>query len=463
MVDTKNNNRILFILFVGVLMGALDISIVGPAMPSIRESIKTDSQSLSKIFSIYVLFNLIGISLMAKLSDIFGRRKIYVLAISIFALGSLVVALSKDMTVLLIGRGIQGFGSSGIFPVASAVIGDIFPPEKRGRTLGLIGAVFGIAFIIGPIIAGTLLLYFTWNILFIINLPIILGLIWLSLKYLPNVPVGKKGGFDWKGILLLAVFLVSFLLGIDKIHFAHFYSSFISWSVFPLFIIAIIAFILFLVVENTAKTPVVKTQVFYSTQIRVAGILALGTGIFQSSFVFIPEYAVNLFKVSSSTASFMLIPVVTAIAISSPISGRLIDKIGSKFVIIPGLVFTGTGLFLLSFAHNSLFVFHTAGVFIGMGLAILLGSSLRYIMLNEVSPIDRAATQGIITIFISIGQITGSEFIGALVDLNQTRTSGLQKAFFYMAIISILFIITSLLLKTRKEEIETISLNQATI
>jgi MFS family permease len=141
-MDKKSNRRVLAILFTGVLMGALDISIVGPAIPSIEEKLLVEPRLLGWIFSIYVLFNLTGVSLFARLSDIFGRRNIYIVSLGIFALGSLIVSVSENFDTLLIGRAVQGFGASGIFPVASAVVGDIFPPEKRGRVLGLIGAVY---------------------------------------------------------------------------------------------------------------------------------------------------------------------------------------------------------------------------------------------------------------------------------------------------------------------------------
>ena len=118
-----------------------------------------------------MLFNLVSTPLMAKLSDSFGRRSIYVMDVTIFAAGSLVVAFAPSFAFVLIGRAIQGLGAGGIFPVASAVIGDTFPPEKRGRALGLIGAVFGLAFLIGPILGGVLLLA-GWRWLFLINLPI---------------------------------------------------------------------------------------------------------------------------------------------------------------------------------------------------------------------------------------------------------------------------------------------------
>lgn len=147
------------LLLIGVLMAALDISIVGPAIPSIEKTLWVDEQLLSWIFSIYVLANLTGIPLMSKLSDVYGRRNIYILSVLLFGLGSIIVAISDTFWTLMVGRLIQGFGASGILPVASAVVGDIYPIEKRGRMLGLIGATFGIAFMLGPVIAGIFLKY----------------------------------------------------------------------------------------------------------------------------------------------------------------------------------------------------------------------------------------------------------------------------------------------------------------
>ena len=190
--NKRSNRNILLVLFVGVLMGALDISIVGPAIPSISKDIAVSQRLLGWIFSIYVLFNLVGISLFAKLSDRFGRRNIYMLSVLLFAVGSLIVALSHTFDMLMVGRAVQGFGSSGIFPVASAVVGDVFPPEKRGRILGLIGAVFGLAFIIGPVLAGTMLSFFSWNSLFLINLPIAALIMWGSYRILPNKSIERN-------------------------------------------------------------------------------------------------------------------------------------------------------------------------------------------------------------------------------------------------------------------------------
>src|SRR5262245_34307413 len=136
--DDRTRQRILGVLFLGVLMGALDIAIVGPALPAIERSFGIDARAAAWVFTVYVLFSLIGTALMAKLSDTFGRRAIYILDVALFAAGSLVVALAPRFGVLLCGRAIQGLGGGGVFPVAGAVIGDTFPPEKRGGALGMI-------------------------------------------------------------------------------------------------------------------------------------------------------------------------------------------------------------------------------------------------------------------------------------------------------------------------------------
>jgi EmrB/QacA subfamily drug resistance transporter len=411
-MDDKTNKKLIALLFVGVLMGALDISIVGPAIPSIERNLQIDARFSGWIFSIYVLFNLMGISLFARLSDIFGRRIIYIIAIAIFAIGSLWVSLSENFEFLLIGRAIQGFGASGIFPVASAVVGDIFPPEKRGRILGLIGAVFGLAFLMGPFIAGILLHYFSWNLLFIINLPVSAVLIYYSFRILPAVPTVAVSKIDWGGIIFLGITLATFTYAVNSIKSAE-TSAFLSDpQVIIAFVTSIISLILLLIFEKKAGNPIIKLSFFTNRQIIIAGIIATVTGLVQSCFVFIPKFVVDTFAYAPSKASFMLTPFVLATAIGSPLFGRMIDKYGVKRIIMTGLVLLSAGFFILPFSGGSHPLFYLGGSLIGLGLSVLAGSSLRYIILNNTSSEDRAVSQGMLTIFISVGQLFGTALIG---------------------------------------------------
>ena len=409
-MDQKKNRSIIILLFIGVLMGALDISIVGPALPSIEASLGVHGQYLGWIFSIYVLMNLIGVSLFARLSDIHGRRNIYMLALTIFGLGSLWVAMSHDFHSLLIGRAIQGFGASGIFPVASALVGDLYPPEKRGQILGIIGAVFGLAFMIGPFIAGILLKYYSWNILFLINIPVTLVLIYYSRKLIPSVPSGKIGAIDWTGIASLGIFLTSLTYGLNTL------SGLGSGDPYTIsaFLVAILSFIFLIRTEKRTPFPIIELSFFQNRQILIASFLAIGTGTMQACFVFIPKFVVESFQVTVSAASFMLVPFVLATAIGSPIFGKMIDSYGVKRIVIIGLMFCTMGFLLLSVSTSSRVLYYASGVMVGLGMSVLSGSSLRYIILNNTSQEARATSQGMLTILISLGQLIATALIGLI-------------------------------------------------
>jgi EmrB/QacA subfamily drug resistance transporter len=448
------NNKVLALLFFGVLMGALDISIVGPAIPSISEALKVAQKDLSWIFSIYVLFNLVGISFFAKLSDLYGRRSIYMITLAIFGTGSIVVSFASNLDILLIGRAIQGFGASGIFPVASAVVGDQFPPEKRGRVLGMIGAVWGIAFIIGPILAGTLLTFFKWQVLFLINIPIVIVLIFFSSRLLSSDRVETANQIDWKGILLLGMFLASLAFGVNSFDPKDGINGIASVQVWPFLLASLVLLALLYFLEKKTTYPVINPRLFKSKQIRIVGFIAMVTGLFQSAFIFIPNLAVLSFEVDSSTASFMLLPFVIATAIGSPIFGRLLDKVGSRLIILIGLTLSASGLFLIGLSGESKNLFYGSGVLIGLGLSVLAGSSLRYIMLNEVGVHERAITQGVLSIFISVGQIVGSAAITTVAAQELLPAAGYRRAFYLTAILMLITFILALRLKAKSEEIQ---------
>ena len=220
-MDSQQSNghepdKVLRVLFIGVLMAALDISIVGPALPAIQRTFGADERGLSWVFGIYILFQLVGAPVMAKLSDREGRRAVYVACVAVFAAASLLVATSPTFAVLLAGRAIQGFCAGGILPVASAVIGDTFPAERRGRALGLIGAVFGVAFLLGPLVGG-ILLRWGWQWLFLLNLPLAAVVTWQAARVLPTQRHPTDLPIDWLGIGLLSVMLAALAWGISAL------------------------------------------------------------------------------------------------------------------------------------------------------------------------------------------------------------------------------------------------------
>jgi EmrB/QacA subfamily drug resistance transporter len=460
LVDNKTRNNILLVLFFGVLMGALDIAFVAPALPAIQKSFGVDERAIAWIFSIYVLFNLIGTPLMAKLSDALGRRAIYVLDLALFAVGSLAVAFSPTFAVLLVGRAVQGFGAGGIFPVASAVIGDTFPAERRGRALGLMGAVFGLAFLIGPIVAGVILLALSWHWLFIVNLPIALAVIAASLRVLPATRPARRRAFDLPGMIVLALALAALAFGVNQINTSDFVSSLLSLNVLPFLVAAVVLAPLFVFIERGARDPVVRVSLFNSRQIALASILSVGAGLGEAAIVFVPTLVVVAYGVTEYTASFMLLPAVLAMAVGSPLSGRILDRAGSKVVVLGGATLIGAGMILVSVLPTNLVAFYAGAVLVGLGLSSLLGATLRYIMLNEAPVTERAAAQGVISLSTSLGQLIGAALVGALAASMGGGVVGFAAAFLVVGLVFLLLLLLGLGLKGRAAELETVRRNE---
>ena len=183
-------------------MGSLDTGIIGPVLPSIEQSFHLTSRESSWIFTLFVIFFMIGSPVMAKFSDFYGRKKIFLLDVILFGIGSFLIAFSFNIESIFLGRIIQGFGCGGLFPVAGAFIGDAFPLEERGRALGIIGSVFGISALGGPLV-GAALIPFGWNWCFTINIPISIFLIIFAWKVMPELGDKRKLKIDYLGIVNL--------------------------------------------------------------------------------------------------------------------------------------------------------------------------------------------------------------------------------------------------------------------
>ncbi len=433
-------------------MGALDIAIVGPALPAIQKSFNLTTREASWVFNIYLLANLVSTPLMGKLSDMMGRRKIYILNLIIFAIGSAVIISSYDFTVMLIGRAIQGIGSGGIFPVASAVIGDTFPKEKQGSALGMIGAVFGLAFIIGPII-GALLLMISWHLLFAINIPIAIVLIFFSIKLLPSKQLADKLNFDWQGAIILMIILFCFAFGFNKFEATDMINSLLSANVLPFIVVTLVLLPILYKIEKNHQSPIVNLKFFESKQLILTYFVAFGAGLGESAVMFMPSMAAQVYNVSASAASFMLIPMILGMFVTAPLAGRMIDKLGSKIIIIIGVIILSVGLFTLAFAGSEKIGFYFSGILIGIGLAALVGSPLRYIMNHETSSEDRASGQSILTISTSSGKIMFTALAGALIAGLGGGISGFQITFTILAIVISITLIAALNLKSREAEV----------
>lgn len=455
-MDDKQRNKTLVLLFFGVLIAALDVAIVGPALPAIQTEFNADTRAMAWVFNIYVLFLLVSTPLMAKLSDRYGRRAVYILDLALFAAGSLVVAMSTSLTMMLIGRAIQALGAGGIFPVAAAVIGDTFPPEKRGGALGLLGAVFGIAFLIGPPLAGVILKLANWHWLFLVNLPIAFILSLVALRLLPGAQHADGKPFDTLGTALLSILLAALVYGLTSIDQTLPMLGLLQPMVGGPILLALLLFPFFWAAEKKAADPVVEPALFESRQMVLASVLAVATGTAETSSVFLPSLAVIALGMSWADASFFMLWTVAALIVGAPLVGRLLDRVGSKIIVQTGLILSATGFFLFAVAASSKTLFIVGQLVSGLGMAALLGAPLRYIVLQEAGETNRAAAQGLLVVMLSIGQLAGAALIGAVATSRGADTpAGLEAGFIVIAVIMLVASPLAFGLKSRAAERET--------
>ncbi|MGB3543164.1 MFS transporter [Rubrivirga sp.] len=428
-------SRLLGVLFMGTLLAALDIAIVGPALPALRDALGLDERAVSWVFTAFVLANLAGLPVMAAWADRAGRRTVYLADIALFAAGTLVVVLAPSFEVLLVGRVIQGLGSSGIFPVATAVIGDTFPPESRGRAVGALGAVFGVAFLIGPALGGIMLAVASWRWLFALSIPFAAVVFVLSARTVPDTRADDPKPVDAWGIVLLASLLVSLAVGLSGLDAADLSASLSSSRVWAPLLLSAVLTAAFVAVERRAVAPLVRPGLIARRPVQIACALAIGAGLVEATFVFLSAYAVQAFGVTKAQGSYLLLPLVFGVAIGSPLAGRMLDRIGARPIVTGGCLLVAAGLTVIALGPS--LAVHIAGTtLIGFGLAGLLGSSISYILLVEAEAAERTVAQGLSTLALSIGQLTGGALVGAIAASAVAPVVGYRAAFGMIAAVA---------------------------
>jgi len=459
--ETNRPSRsVLVVLFFGVLMGAMDIAILGPAIPAIRDAFELDDRLVSWMFSAWVLANLVSVPVMTKLADRFGRKRMYLLDIALFGSGSLIVALSPSFEILLVGRVMQGMAAAGIFPVAASVIGAVIPVERRGRAFGLIGSVFGIAFIIGPILAG-IMLSFGWRWLYLFNVPLALLILVMGFRILPRTRADNFAPLDWRGLVSLGGILLSMAYALSVFDTSDVAGSLTSWRVLSALIVAAGLIPVFVKVEKQAEDPVLRLDLFRNRQVALASVNAIGAGINEAAFIFFPTIVVLAHGVTTSEAAFMLLPMMVAVALGSPLAGRLLDRTGSKFIVLSSNVLLVMGMLGVATSPSSTAVFYVGSSLIGLGMAGLLGSSLNYILIHEARKQEKSISQGLISLNISIGQLFSAAAVGAIAASAASPLEGYSNAFMMIVVITLVVLSLSFLLRNKEEEQSAIRKSEA--
>lgn len=456
-LDAKTRNLILILFLIGVFMGSLDTGIIGPVLPSIEQSFHLTSRESSWIFTLFVITFMIGSPVMAKFSDFYGRKKIFILDVILFGIGSCLIAFSFNIESIFLGRIIQGFGCGGLFPVAGAFVGDAFPLNERGKALGILGSVFGISAIGGPLV-GAALIPFGWNWCFTINIPISIILIIFAYHILPDTENERKLKIDYLGIIILSLLAVFLAYGLNQIDSSNFIASAISVNVAPFLIMFIILIPIFLRIEKRAEESIVPIHMLKNSEISIACIETLCYGIIYSSAIFIPSLVILSMGLNEQLASLMLIPILGANAVAAPILGKILDSTGSRKIMSIGTLILAIGLIAIAVYPNNLIFFIIAGCMIGVGMVTLIGAPLRYIVLTEAKPQERGAGQAIVNMLSSAGQLIGGALIGGII-ASFSGILGYKISLILAAAVSLIAFLFTLKLKSRDEQMETMKAN----
>ena len=434
-LDTKTRNLILVLFFLFVFMGSLDTGIIGPVFPSIEQSFHLTSRESSWIFTLFVITFMIGSPVMAKFSDFYGRKKIFILDVILFGIGSCLIAFSLNIESIFIGRIIQGFGCGGLFPVAGAFVGDAFPLEERGKALGILGSVFGISAIGGPLV-GAALIPFGWNWCFTINIPISIFLIIFAWHILPDAENQRKLKIDYLGIIVLTLLAIFLAYGLNQIDSNNFMNSLLSLSVAPFLLLFIVIIPIFLIIEKRAEESIVPIHMLQNKEITIACIETLCYGIIYSSAIFIPSLVILSMGLNDQLASLMLIPILGANAVAAPILGKILDSTGSRKIMAIGTLIMAFGLIAIALYPDNFLLFIIAGCLIG----------------------ERGAGQAIVNMLSSAGQLIGGALIGGII-ASFSGIFGYKISLILAAFVALIAFIFTLKLKGRDEQIATMKSN----
>lgn len=441
-MTAPHTKSLLVTLALGVFAGALDLSVLSPALPALGRQFDVLTADLAWVFTLYLLVTVISIALAGTLADRYGRRPIYLICITLFAIGSAIAILSSSYGMFLFARVIQALGAGGIFPVATAAIGDAVPKERRGAALGAIAGMWGLAAVIGPSVGGVLTHFASWRWIFVANVPLAIVVFILALRFIPRAAPRARDPLDAFGLALLCFGLLGVMDGLVEARV----------RVGILGVLLLIGFALW---QRRARFPIVPPRLLASRQLARTYALEVLIGILEGSLFFIPTVLVGAQGLSTMTAGFVAaLGGFTFVAII-PASARALDRVGSRNVLLVGAVLAEAGLAIFALGFDSLPLALLAMVVAGCGFGALLGAPTRYIVTNEAGERLRATAVGLLSQCLIVGQILGSALAGALIGMASNDDLGYRHA--YLAFCAVAFVALGLAatLKARRFELAT--------
>jgi EmrB/QacA subfamily drug resistance transporter len=401
-------------LMTGMLLAALDQTIVGTALPTIVGKLG-GIEHYSWVVTAYLLASTASTPLYGKVSDLYGRRPVFLFAIGTFLVGSLLAGMSWGMGPLIAFRGIQGLGAGGLMTLAFTIISDAVSPRERGRYQGLFGAVFGLSSVAGPLVGG----YFAehdWRWIFYVNLPIGIAALFLSNHVLRLLPHHRREHkIDWWGALTLVIAVSAILLGLS------WGGKMYAWSsplIIGLFAVGAVVSALFLYIESRATEPILPLRLFRRPTFAIANAATfiVGFGMF-GSIIYVPLY-LQIVKGATPTASgLLMLPMMVGIIFTSVISGQLISRLGRyKWFPVAGALIMAIGMVLFTSLGVDTPLWRTfiPMVVIGIGLGLAMQPLILAVQ-NALDLRDMGAGTSTATFFRSLGGSFGVAALGAIM------------------------------------------------